>query len=264
MRHNRLRELLDAGKPSLGTRLHTLWPPFVELVGQSGAFDYVELLAEYAPYDQYALENLGRAIGLFDHLSGMIKVDQQPRTFLAIKALGAGIQNVLFADVRSVEDAQECVRSVRAETPGSGGRHGVAMTREAGYVLEVGSPAFVKAMDDAVVAIMIEKREAIENLEEILSVKGIDMVQFGPVDFAMSVGIPGQMGHPKVKEAERYVIETALKMGIQPRVEIDSPSQAERYIEMGVRHFSAGIDVVILYQWFKENGKSMQELFTTL
>ena len=63
MRPNRLRELLRAGQPTFGTHLHTVWPAIVELVGHSGAFDYIEFVAEYAPYDLYALENLGAGGG---------------------------------------------------------------------------------------------------------------------------------------------------------------------------------------------------------
>ena len=58
---------------------------------------------------------------------------------------------------------------------------------------------------------------AVENLEALLSVKGVDMVQFGPADYSMSLGIPGQRSDPRVKEAERHVIDTALSMGIATR-----------------------------------------------
>ncbi len=260
MRRNKLRELLKAGDPSVGTHLQISWPSVVELVGHAGMFDYVEFVAEYAPYDLYALENMGRAIDLFDHMTGMIKVEQQPRTYLAVRAIGSGIQNVLFADPRTVEDVRECVRSVRAESPQTGGLHGVGMRRDVGFVMEVGSPAFVQALEDAVVAIMIEKASAVENLEALLSVKGVDMVQFGPADYAMSVGLAGQFGHPKVKEAERRVIETALKMGVTPRAEISRPEQAKYYTDMGVRHFCVGTDMSILFNWFKENGQGMREV----
>jgi len=126
-----------------------------------------------------------------------------------------------------------------------------------GYVLECGSAAFVQALDNAVVAVMIEKASAVDNLEALLSVKGLDMVQFGPADYAMSIGLAGQWGHPKVKEAERYVIETALKMGVAPRAEIASPNDAKKYIDMGVKHFCIGWDVSILFNWFKEAGQAM-------
>ncbi|MHB1133179.1 MAG: HpcH/HpaI aldolase family protein [Chloroflexota bacterium] len=260
MRKNHFRELLKAGKPTLGTHAHSSWPTIFELIGHTAAFDYVEFSAEYAPFDLYTLENLGRAIELFPNFTGMIKVDQEPRTHLAVRALCSGFQSVLFADVRSVAEAEECVAAVRAETPGSGGRHGVALSREVGVVLEAGSPAFVQAMDDAVVAIMIEKKEAVENIEAILSVKGIDMVQFGPSDYSMSMGLVGQRGHPAIREAEEHMIAVALRKGIAPRVEVHTPQSAERYMKLGVKHFCIGWDVRILFNWWKENGQALRAL----
>ena len=260
MRKNRLRQLLDADQPSLGTHLHSSWPSIIELVGHSGMFDYIEFVAEYAPYDLYGLENMARAVDLFDHMSAMMKIEQEPRTFLTVRAIGSGIQNVLFADPRTAADVEACVRAVRAETPASGGLHGVGMRRDVGHVMECGTPAFVQALDEAVVGIMIEKQSAVEDLESLLSVKGVDMVQFGPADYSMSIGLTGQWSHPKVKEAEKYVIETALRLGIAPRAEIAHPDQAKAYLDMGVKHFCIGWDVSILFEWFKHNGKAMRDI----
>ena len=260
MRRNRLRELLNAGQPTLGTHLHISWPSVTELVGYAGNFDYVEFVAEYAPYDLYALENLGRAISIFDHLTGMMKIEQEPRNYLTIRALGSGIQNVLFADVRTAADAEACVRAVRAEAPGSGGIHGVGMRRDVRFAIEPGSRDFVKALAQTVIALMIEKREALENLDAILAVPGIDMVQFGPADYAMSIGVAGEWSHPQVQEAERHVIETALKRGVHPRAEIQHPGLARRYLDLGVKHFCVGTDMVTLWQYFKETGVAMRDL----
>lgn len=257
LRRNALRELLRSGQPSLGTHLHNSWPAITELVGNSGRFDYVEFVAEYAPYDLYALDNLGRTLAIYPHMSGMMKIEQQPRTYLAVRALGAGIQNLLFADVRTAADAEECVRAVRAETPGSGGMHGCGMRRDVGYVVDVATPAFVRALDDAVVAIMIEKREAVDNLAEILAVPGIDMVQFGPGDYSMSLGHVGQFNHPEVREAEEEVIRCALEAGLHPRAEINDASQAQRYTDLGVKHFCVGNDMVTLWNWFRTTGSDM-------
>jgi 4-hydroxy-2-oxoheptanedioate aldolase len=251
--------LLRAGRPSVGTHIHSAWPAVVELAGHSGRFDYVEFVGEYAPYDLFALENLARAVNTFEHMSAMFKVEQQPRTYLAVRAIGAGIQNLLFADPRTPDDVRECVRSVRAETPEAGGLHGVGMRRDVGYVVDVGSPAFVQALDDAVVAIMIEKASAVENLEALLSVKGVDMVQFGPADYSMNIGLAGQWNHPRVVEAERHVIRTALSMGIAPRAEISHPSEAKAYLDQGVRHFCMGWDVSVLFDWFKHEGGALRD-----
>jgi 4-hydroxy-2-oxoheptanedioate aldolase len=86
------------------------------------------------------------------------------------------------------------------------------------------------------------------------------MVQFGPADYAMSIGLPGQWTHPRVVEAERHVIATALRRGIAPRAEISRPSEARPYLEMGVRHFCMGWDVNILHDWFRGEGEAMRKL----
>ncbi len=259
MRPNRLRDLLDAGKPSVSTHILMSWPGVVELIGYTGQYDYVEFVAEYGPYDLYALENLGRAIDLFDDFSGMMKVEQEPRTYLAVRAIGSGIQNILFADVCTPDDARECVQAVRASTPAAGGKHGVGARRDVGYGREGGSKAFVEALDRAVVALMIEKDEAVRNLDEVLGVGGVDMVQFGPGDYSLSIGKPGESGHPAIAQAEAYVVETSLAMGIHPRAEIGSPDQAKRYLDMGIRHFSIGTDVGILSNWWAQNGEELRQ-----
>ena len=262
MRKNKLREMLREGKSTLGTRLLSVWPGMVEIVGHTGIFDYVEFLGEYSSWDLRDLENFARAVELFD-MSSMIKVDQNNRAFIAQRALGSGIENILFTDIRTVEDAQECVRIVRAETPQTKGLNGAANRRNVGYYLEAGSPEYVKAMEGAVVALMIEKREAIDNLEEILSVKGIDMVQFGPGDYSLSLGYPGQRNHPKVKEAELKTIKIALKKGIRPRVEISSIDykikELQKYIELGVKDFSLPSEGKIVYEWLKRHGKNIRK-----
>jgi 4-hydroxy-2-oxoheptanedioate aldolase len=232
----------------------------VEIIGYTGMFDYVEIVAEYAPYSLFSLDNVGRAIELFDHMTGMIKVEQESRMHLAARAISSGIQNILFSDVRSVADAEECVRAVRAETPETGGLHGARHGRDVGVFLEAGSPTFVQSLEDAVVAIMIEKKEAIENLEDILAVKGIDMVQFGPADYSMSLGKAGQKKAPEVIEAHHYMIKTALKLGIAPRAEIGSPREAEDYLALGVKHFCMGTDVTTVYAWCNENGSRLHDI----
>lgn len=257
MKANRLRDLMRKGEPTIGTRVLMVWPGLTEIIGYTGAFDYVEFLSEYGPYDLHDFDNFARAAELFS-LSTMIKIDQEPRTYLAERALAAGIQNVLFADIRNVEDAEEAVRAVRAEPKGF---NGIRIGRQLAYGT-LSEADFVRMCEDAVVAFMIEKRSAVENLEEILSVKGIDMVQFGPSDYSLSIGLPGERGHPKVREAELKTIKTALKVGVAPRAEIGSPEQAKEYLELGVRNFSLGTDVRVLYDWFKRNGSELRRLLS--
>jgi 2-keto-3-deoxy-L-rhamnonate aldolase RhmA len=262
VKKNRLRELLDAGKPTMGTHMVTTSPQIVEIIGYSRAFDYVELVGEDASWGLADLENFARAVELFPHMSSMFKVEQEPRIFITTRSLGAGIQNVLFANCRSASDVKECIRAVRPETPEDGGLHGCSMRRNVGYVLECGNEAWAQAQRDVVIAVMIEKASAMQNLEEILSVTGVDMVQFGPCDYSISLGKPGQWS--EVRRIERDMIELALKKGVHPRAEIDSFEEAKEYIDMGVRHFCIGVDLGIIYQWCQKNGEAMRELLASI
>jgi len=264
MKRNRLRELLNEGKPTLGTHVITPWPGIVEVIGHSGAFDYIEYVGEYSPFSLEQLDNFGRTIELFPNMSSMMKVEEQARGFIATRAIDAGIQNVLFADCRSAEAVRECIRLVRPETPEASGTHGCSMRRNVGYVLEVGSEAWTKAMNDVVIAIMVEKKGAMKNLEEILSVKGVDMVQFGPGDYSITIGKPGQRQDPEVQKAERDMIELALKKGVNPRVEIASFEQAKPYVEMGVHHFCIGTDLRVIYGWCQQQAEGMQKLLASV
>jgi 2-keto-3-deoxy-L-rhamnonate aldolase RhmA len=264
LRKNRLRECLEHGWPSLGTHLLSTWPTVTELVGQTGQFDYIEFVAEYAPWTMHDLDNLGRAIELFPDFSGMIKIEQFTRGHLAMRAIGSGIQNVLFADVRTAEDARHCVRSVRPEHPEHLGLHGVGLRRDARTVLYGGSKEWIGALAGSVVALMVEKREALEDLDAILGTPGVDMVQFGPADYAMSMGLSRLEDAEQVREAEEHVIATALRHGVVPRAEIADARTAEYYLNLGVRHFCVGHDVGILHNWFSDQGARMRSLFGEL
>jgi len=261
MKNNRLRELLNEGKPTLGTHVLSPWLRIVEIIGHSGTFDYIEYVGEYSTFSLEQLENFGRAIELFPNMSSMMKVEEQGRGHIATRSLDAGIQNVLFTDCRSAEDVRECIRLVRAETPEAGGVHGAGSRR-----ITIGSnpKEWVKAMNDTVIAIMIEKKGAMDNLEEILSIKGVDMVQFGPGDYSINIGRPGEAQSPEVQKIQRDMIEMALKKGVHPRVELRSFEGVKPFLEMGVRHFCIGSDTRVIEQWCQQQGEGMRELLTSV
>ena len=258
MRPNRLRQLLREGRPSIGTHVHASWPTILEVVGHTRRYDYVEFSGEYAPYDLHGLDDFCRAAELMD-LGTMIKLDQEPRTWLAQRAVGAGFQSVLFADIRTAEEARACVRSVRPDTPTGGGTYGAADRRNS-YWNEAGTEAYVTALEEIVVVLMIEKRESVEQLDEILAVPGIDMIQWGPADYAMSIGRPGGWCDPEVKAVERDVLARSIAAGIPPRAEITEPSEAADYLALGVRHFCIGTDLQILSGWWRDRGAALGEI----
>jgi 4-hydroxy-2-oxoheptanedioate aldolase len=257
MKPNILREKLNADEPTIGTRIHCHWPAIIEAIGHTGVYDYVEYVGEYGTFDLHDLDNMCRAAELYG-MGMMFKIDKSQQHYLAQRALGSGFTSILFTDARTGEDAEECVRIVNPDTPEEGGLYSVYMRRNC-YMGYGGTPDYVEGMKNTVVALMIEKKEAVENLEDILSTKGVDMIQWGPSDYSMSVGLAGQRNAPAVLDAKKEVFKTALSMGVQPRAEIGSPDDAKEYLDMGVKHFNMGVDISVLHNWWKSNGEELRK-----
>ncbi len=113
------------------------------------------------------------------------------------------------------------------------------------------------ALNDIVVAAMIEKGPAVDHLDEILEIDGIDMIQWGPADYSVNVGKIGQ--REAVRSVELEVIRKSLAAGRNPRAEINTADQARHYLDLGVRHFCIGTDVHILHGYWQQEGDEMRK-----
>ncbi len=238
------------------TRVYSSWPTTIEVIGHTGMFDYVEFAAEYAPWDFEGLDNFGRAFELYD-MGGMIKIDHEFEKVLTQRAVGSGFQSILFANVENIDEARECVAAVRPTTPEYKGKYGVINRRNT--LMSYGNgPDSEAALKEIVVAFMIEKDTAVEKLEDILAA-GCEMVQWGGADYSWSVGKVGQMMSPEIKAIEKDVLQRCLKAGVPPRAEIKSVDAAKYYLDLGVRHFSLGTDINILFNFLKEGGEELRK-----
>jgi len=256
---NVLRELLRQDRPTLGTRIFSTNPIVTEVAGSTGKFDYIELLAEYTPVDQYDFENIARAAELHA-LGSIIKVDYANRIHVAQKALAAGFQGVLFADHRQPQDIEATIKAVRADCPQDGGGFGFTPRRLIGYASGISQLQFAEMLREIVCCFMVEKREAVDNIDEICAVEGLDMIQFGPSDFSMSCGVDASVNGEAIRAAEEKCIKAALKHGVRPRAEIMSPEQAKRYIDLGVRDFNIGGDLWNLAAVWQAHGSELRSV----
>lgn len=257
---NTLREKLDQGKSTLGTRFFSSDPDLPELLGDTGLYDYGEFCAEYSAFDMQLLYHMARS-GQCGNLPMMIKPDQKSQAFWAQAALGAGFKAVLFTDIRTPEDIHLCHEAIRPDTPEIRGHMGVKLRRPAlaGYQTD----GYLEDLNSVVFAIMIEKTVALDNIDEILSTakeKGVDMTQWGPVDFSFSRGTPALMQTPEIRPFEEQVIKKSLEHGVAPRIELSSVEQAKRYIDLGVRHFNMGVDRNIYRTNIMTLGEGMRKL----
>lgn len=260
MPKNRLRKLLDEGKPTIGTHYSCTWANLVEIIGNSQQFDYAEFTGQYGPYTLHDLEHLARACELTG-MDAMIKIDQEPRTFIATRAIQAGFTAMLFADCRTAEDVRKCVESVKLIP--QGGINGMQYGRVMGYGTVGGQPVtlqdYVKFIDDIVIAIMIETQTLADDIEEALSVPGIDMVQFGPSDFSIAIGHPGEgYRNAKITEAMERSYQAAKRKGIRIRAEC-SVEEMQKWIDLGCKDFCIGSDTATISIWARNTGKAIRD-----
>ncbi len=255
MRYNKLRYLLDNDLPTVSTRLWSPWAFFMEVIGSTGNFDYTEFVAEYAPFDQRDLEDMAMAAELHE-MGSMIKVDFFNRGYIAQKAIAAGFQAILFADHRTPEQVEESVKMVKPETPEDGGMFGFPNRRFIGTQSHIPQMDHAKRLREVLLCFMVEKECAVDRIDEICSVPGVDMIQFGPSDYCMSRGWNRNEHIEDLRAAERRCIESALKHGVRPRCEIQSIDDAQYYIDLKVKHFSLSDQLAWLKKlWIDEGGK---------
>ena len=259
MPKNKLRRLLREGKATVGTHYSCTWANLVEIIGNSQQFDYAEFTGQYGPYTLHDLEHLARACEVTG-MDSMIKIDQEPRTFIASRAIQAGFIAMLFADCRTVEDVRQCVRSVKLIP--QGGVNGVQYGRVMGYGTVMGHPVtldeYVRYIDDVVIAIMIETKTLADDIEEALSIKGIDMIQFGPSDFSVSINHPGEgYKNAQITEAMERCYKAAKHRGIRIRAEC-SIDEMQKWMDLGCRDFCIGSDTGTINTWANNAGKTIR------
>lgn len=262
LKTNKLREMLKNGEATVATRIWSTWPTMTEACASTGNFDYIEFVAEYAPFGQIDLENLARACEL-GNISSMIKVDFQNRFYVAQRAMAVGFQSILFTDHKTPKEVEESLFAVNPDCPEYAGRFGYPNGRWVGYQPYKVQMDYAEMVKDTVKAFMIEKAETMSNIEEICSIPGVDMVQFGPSDYCLSLGWNVKDHKDDVRKVEEKMIQTALDHGVAPRCEIDSLEQARYYKSLGVKHFCVGDEFRNQMAFWNGIGGSIRNLADT-
>jgi 2-keto-3-deoxy-L-rhamnonate aldolase RhmA len=195
-------------------------------------------------------------------MGSMIKVDFQNRFYTAQKAMAAGFQSVLLTDHKNAEEVAHTIKTLRPDTIKDGGRFGFPRTRWIGYHPYLSQMDYADMVRNTVFAVMIEKKDAVEDIEAICSIPGVDMVQFGPSDYSLSCDRNASEFVQECKDAEKRVIEIALKHNVQPRCEINTSQEADYYISLGVKHFSLGDELRNNIIYWENEGKSLKSKIT--
>ena len=159
------------------------------------------------------------------------------------RVLDLGARGIMVPWVKSAAEARAAVSALRY--PPEGIRGAARSTRATDYGRRFGE-YFASANAELVTIIQIECREAVECVEEIAAVDGVDVLFVGPLDLSVSLGIPQQFDHPDFREALMRVVAAANHAGKAPGILIMDPAQLAATVDDGFRFIALGSDAGIL------------------
>ena len=163
---------------------------------------------------------------------------------LARRVMDTGARGVIVPMVNTRKDAERVVEAVKYSPEG---KRGVGIARAHGYGRSF-KEHVKRSNDDVLVVVQIEHIEAVKNVESIFSVPGVDAYLIGPYDMSGSLGIPGQLNHPKVEEAKAKVLKVGKAKRIVPGIHLVHPTEAqvEEALRLGYRFIALSSDILLL------------------
>ena len=231
MKKNRVKERLAAGEPVYGVSVMIPSPQIVEMIGAAG-FDWVLLDCEHGTLTLESVELMAMAAEAAGITAIARPMSRSPEHILQV--LDRGVMGVQVPHVNTAEDAREVIAAVKYHPLGR--RSLAAGTRAAVYDAHGTLADHVKAANDAtLIAVQLEDREAIENIDALLKVENIDVFFIGPSDLSQSMGYPGNPKAPPVAQAIDASFRKMLAAGRTP----GTPATAENVrdvLDKGVRY----------------------------
>jgi 2-keto-3-deoxy-L-rhamnonate aldolase RhmA len=216
-------------------------PAIVEAAGYAG-FDYVVIDTEHSLLDSRTLEQMIRAADSAD-ITSIVRIPlEEPSAILRVLDFGAN--GVMIPHIRSKSDIEKAVE-ITKYTPV--GRRGVDETTRAARYGTIPLREHMKRQNEQVCLIgMIEDVEALENLSEIVSVPGLDMLYIGLADMAVSFGLFEDTRHPSLQQAVEQIVAIAAQANIPVGISAMDKERVKQLLAMGVRFVSTP-DVDLIY-----------------
>ena len=250
-----LRKKLESGGIVYGTMLSlSRNPRWARVIGQL-KFDYVIIDNEHSAYSRGEVADFIAALSATG-TTPLIRVPI-PASHYVTMAVDAGAHGVLAPYCETVDEVKEVVGAAKWR-PLKGAL--VRQVMETGEFPSQASKAYLQnANANSIVMVGIESVPAVENLEAILKVKGIDAIFVGPNDLSISMGIPNQYEHPDFEEMLRSIIRTCSARNIPVAVHLHSVPLTTKWIQEGVRFVLHITDTRAMHEGFRSDFEAIRK-----
>ncbi len=227
----------------------------VEMVGKIG-FDCVWFDMEHRAFGLSELSQMTlacRATGM----EAMVRIVKGNYTSL-MKPLETGATGLMIPHCKSPEEAKEIVSWAKFPPQGRRGFDDAGV--DADYLMSDSLEYIKQANQETFLVVQIEDKEAIESIEEIASVEGIDIFFIGPGDLSLSYGVFPDFNHKKIKNAIRKVAEATKKYGKWWGMPFGTEEQGHSLVEKGARFLTGGADIDLILKGFQARRKIFDQL----
>jgi 4-hydroxy-2-oxoheptanedioate aldolase len=247
MRPSKVKAKLRRNEPVLLTTLHLTDPSLYEMVSLMG-FDGIWMDMEHHGYSLDRAMTLMRAarVGTADIMARPAKGE-----FMRMgRMLEAGAQGIMYPRCDDADEAREVVTWSKFAPLGRRGFDGG--NPDMPYCFGSFEQYVKDANEQTFVVVQLEDERAIGNARAIAEVEGVDVLFFGPADFTVLGGIPGQFNHPRVQKAVEAVAEAARQAGKHWGMPCGTPEQAGQLMAAGARFLCHGADIIFVKSGLEE------------
>jgi len=236
-----LKQKLAANQVTIGSWITLAHPGIAEIMGRAG-FDWLTVDLEHSVITIREAEELIRVIALCG-TAPLVRLTSNDADQIK-RVMDAGAHGVIVPMVNSVADAQRAVAAVYYPPRGT---RGTGLARAQGY--GTAFPDYRAWLErNAVVIVMVEHAQAVENLERILKVDGVDGFIIGPYDLSASFGCPGDFANPAMVEAIERIRSVSRKLGKPGGMHVvePAPEQFRKYLADGFTFLAYSLDMRML------------------
>ncbi|WP_299183315.1 4-hydroxy-2-oxoheptanedioate aldolase [uncultured Neptuniibacter sp.] len=249
---NKFKQALKGDKPLWGLWLGLPDATCAEIVAGSG-FDWLLIDSEHAPFELDSTMRHLQAIAPYG-VPAIVR-PEEGRTALLKRLLDIGAQTLLVPMCDTAEQARELVKAVKYPPQGVRGL-GSSLARAANWNR---IPGYLqKANDEICLIVQAETVTAMENLQEIAAVEGVDGVFIGPSDLSASMGHIGNPDHPEVVAAIEGGLKIINDAGKAAGLLCINPAKAHNYVEKGAKFVGIGVDTLLLSNAAKQLAESFK------